>query len=57
MAGPRQTGKTTLAQSLAESYANHAYLNWDILSHRSRLIENPTFFEEIERKDESTPDR
>ena len=55
MAGPRQTGKTTLAQSLAESYANHAYLNWDILSHRSRLIENPTFFEEIERKDESTP--
>ena len=55
MAGPRQTGKTTLAQSLAESCANHAYLNWDILSHRSRLIENPTFFEEIERKDESTP--
>ena len=55
MAGPRQTGKTTLAQSLAESYANHAYLSWDILSHRSRLIENPTFFEEIERKDESTP--
>ncbi len=55
MAGPRQAGKTTLAQSLAESYANHIYLNWDILSHRSRLIENPTFFEEIERKDESTP--
>lgn len=55
MAGPRQAGKTTLAQSLAESYSNNVYLSWDILSHRSRFIENPTFFEEIERKDESTP--
>lgn len=55
MAGPRQVGKTTLAKSLAESYANNDYLNWDILSHRSRLIENPTFFEAIERKDESIP--
>jgi uncharacterized protein len=55
MAGPRQVGKTTLAQSLAESYTNHVYLNWDILSHRSRLIKNPTFFENIERQDESTP--
>ncbi len=55
MAGPRQVGKTTLAQSLTESYRNHVYLNWDILSHRTRLIENPTFFEEIERKDESIP--
>jgi len=55
MAGPRQVGKTTLAQSLAESYTNNVYLNWDILSNRSRFIKNPTFFEEIERKDESTP--
>ncbi len=55
MAGPRQVGKTTLAQSLAESYTNRVYLNWDIPSHRSRLIENPTFFEEIDRKDESIP--
>ncbi len=55
MAGPRQVGKTTLAQNLAESYVNNDYLNWDILSQRSRLIENPAFFEEIERKDESIP--
>ena len=55
MAGPRQVGKTTLAQSLAESYTNYVYLNWDILLHRSRFIEDPTFFEKIERKDESTP--
>jgi predicted AAA+ superfamily ATPase len=55
MAGPRQVGKTTLAQSLADSYMNNVYLNWDILSHRARFIDNPTFFEEIELKDESTP--
>ncbi|UCD78695.1 MAG: ATP-binding protein [Desulfobacterales bacterium] len=55
MAGPRQVGKTTLAQSLADSYSNNVYLNWDILAHRMRFIENPTFFEEIERKDESIP--
>ena len=55
MAGPRQVGKTTLAQSLADSYTNNVYLNWDIISSRARFIENPTFFEDIERKDESTP--
>jgi hypothetical protein len=55
LAGPRQVGKTTLAQSLADSYTNNIYLNWDILAHRARFIENPTFFEEIERKDESIP--
>jgi len=54
MAGPRQVGKTTLVQNLAESYTNHVYLNWDILSNHSRFIKNPTFFEENERKDEST---
>ena len=49
MAGPRQVGKTTLAQSLADSYSNKVYLNWDIISSRARFIENPTFFEDIER--------
>ena len=55
MAGPRQVGKTTLAQSIAESFVNYVYCNWDISHHRTRLIDNPTFFEEIERKDTSTP--
>jgi predicted AAA+ superfamily ATPase len=55
MAGPRQVGKTTLAQSIAKSYVNHVYLNWDIPDHRMRLISNPVFFEEVERKDSSIP--
>jgi predicted AAA+ superfamily ATPase len=55
MAGPRQVGKTTLAQSIAHSYTNYVYFNWDILEHRTRLISNPTFFQEIDRKDETRP--
>lgn len=55
MAGPRQVGKTTLAQSIADLYTNHVYFNWDILEHRTQLISNPTFFQDIERKDDSRP--
>ena len=55
MAGPRQVGKTTLAQNIARSFVNSVYFNWDIPDHRIRLINNPAFFEEIERKDASTP--
>ncbi|MEE4264842.1 MAG: ATP-binding protein [Desulfobacteraceae bacterium] len=55
MAGPRQVGKTTLAQNIARSFVNSFYFNWDIPDHRVRLIENPAFFEEMERKDTSIP--
>ncbi|MCK5416903.1 MAG: ATP-binding protein [Desulfobacterales bacterium] len=55
MAGPRQAGKTTLAQNIARSFVNSVYFNWDIPDHRIRLINNPAFFEEIERKDASIP--
>jgi uncharacterized protein len=55
MAGPRRVGKTTLGEMIGESYSNHAYLNWEIPTDRMCLIRNPAFFEETERKDESTP--
>jgi predicted AAA+ superfamily ATPase len=55
LAGPRQSGKTTLAEIISESFTNKVYFNWDIAEHRARLIENPTFFEAVERKDPSTP--
>ncbi len=35
LAGPRQVGKTTLAKSL---FSDFDYLNWDIDSHRSRIL-------------------
>lgn len=36
VAGPRQVGKTTLAQSLPQ--ASGAYLNWDVPEHRERIL-------------------
>jgi uncharacterized protein len=55
MAGPRQAGKTTLAQIIADSFTNSLYFNWDIPEHRTRLFEDPNFFESVIRKDASKP--
>ncbi len=55
LAGPRQAGKTTLAQIISRSFTNNLYFNWDIAQHRIRFFENPTFFESVKRKDSSTP--
>lgn len=54
-AGPRQAGKTTLAQRISRSYRNALYCSWDIPEHRVRLLENPVFFTELARHDASTP--
>ncbi len=37
VAGPRQVGKTTLARALPGGA--HAYLNWDVPAHRTRILE------------------
>ncbi len=55
LTGPRQSGKTTLAQIISQSFMNSIYFNWDIAEHRKRFIENPSFFQDIERKDSSIP--
>lgn len=55
IAGPRQTGKTTFSQIISDSYTNHLYFNWDVVDDRTRLMEDPYFFQEIKRKDMSTP--
>jgi uncharacterized protein len=55
LSGPRQTGKTTLAKMLAASFKNSLYFNWDIPAQRIRLLNNPAFFETLERKDTSPP--
>jgi predicted AAA+ superfamily ATPase len=54
-AGPRQAGKTTFSKIISGSFMNSLYFNWDIQEHRKDFIENPTFFEALERKDGSTP--
>jgi predicted AAA+ superfamily ATPase len=55
LAGPRQAGKTTLARIIAEGFSNSLYCNWDIPDHRTRLLENPTFFTALTRHDSSIP--
>ena len=55
LSGPRQAGKTTLAKEIAKGFKNNAYFNWDILAHKKLLVRDPTFFEKINRQDESIP--
>ncbi len=55
LAGPRQSGKTTFSQIVSKSFTNHIYFNWDISSDRERFISEPSFFENVERKDMSQP--
>lgn len=40
LGGPRQVGKTTLAQSLIDNYrdGHAAYMNWDNPEHRKRIL-------------------
>ncbi|MCK5131952.1 MAG: ATP-binding protein [Candidatus Sabulitectum sp.] len=37
LAGPRQVGKTTLAQTIAKKYSRPVYLNWDNSAHRQQI--------------------
>jgi uncharacterized protein len=38
--GPRQVGKTTLANNLALAYANPTYLNWDSRDDKKAILDN-----------------
>ncbi|MGA1824962.1 MAG: ATP-binding protein [bacterium] len=53
--GPRQSGKTTFTEIIAKDYANSLYFNWDIIDNKSKLIQNPSFYEDVYRKDDSLP--
>jgi hypothetical protein len=55
LAGPRQSGKTTLAEIIAASFANSLYWNWDITSNRAQFLQEPGFFSHLVRKDSSIP--
>ena len=55
MTGPRQSGKTTLSKQIKDTVTNNIYFNWDIQSNKRKIIEDPTFFQEINRVDESVP--
>ena len=55
LAGPRQAGKTTLSHIIAKTYSNHLYFNWDIHENRKMFLDNPIFFEQVQRFDNSLP--
>ncbi len=55
MAGPRQAGKTTLAKQIAAGFSNSVYFNYDIPEDQRQLIASPRFYENINRKDDTSP--
>ncbi|MBC8438357.1 MAG: ATP-binding protein [Deltaproteobacteria bacterium] len=55
IAGPRQAGKTSLTKMIAEKFRNSYYFNWDIIDEKRKLVENPSFYENMHLKDDSTP--
>ncbi len=58
VAGPRQVGKTTLAQHiLAQAKMDAFYFNWDIESHRKEIIKNPEDFWKRSAGEMLRPDR
>ena len=55
LAGPRQSGKTTLSQIISKKFTNNLYFNWDIQEDRKLFLNTPLFFEQLNRIDNSTP--
>lgn len=56
LTGPRQSGKTTLAQQMIGTlFTNVCYFNYDFIESKKILREEPYFFEKIDRKDLSLP--
>jgi len=55
LSGPRQSGKTTLAKIIARDFSSQVYFNWDDIPSKRILIQEPYFFEKVNRMDESIP--
>lgn len=50
VSGPRQVGKTTLAQHYQRQFNQSLYLNWDTLPHQKRILTDPAFLEKENRE-------
>lgn len=49
VSGPRQVGKTTLAQDYRKRFSQSLYLNWDVLPDQKKVLKDPYFFEKENR--------
>lgn len=47
LTGPRQVGKTTIAEQLREQSTESVYLNWDITEDRTAILQGTRFIENI----------
>ena len=54
VSGPRQVGKTTLAQHYQQRFSQSVYLNWDSLPHQRKILTDPAFLEK-ENRDPTSP--
>ena len=49
VSGPRQVGKTTLAQHYQQQFPQSRYLNWDTPAHQKQILTDPVFLEKENR--------
>lgn len=54
VSGPRQVGKTTLAQQYQRRFGQSLYLNWDSMPHQRTILTDPNFVEK-ENRDPTRP--
>ena len=55
VSGPRQAGKTTFAKDIASQEPVSLYFNYDIPDNKVKILQNPTFFEEVDREKGKLP--
>ena len=55
ISGARQAGKTTLAKDIASEEPASLYFNYDIPINKAKILSQPTFFEEVDRKKSDQP--
>lgn len=56
ISGPRQSGKTTLAKEIIGlDFTNLCHFNYDYLENKAKLIQEPYFFQQMNRQDNTTP--
>ena len=55
ISGARQAGKTTLAKDIASEEPASLYFNYDIPINKSKILNHPTFFEDVDRGKSDQP--